>query len=493
MSAKEAELRVRSFIKSLWVGNTDPILFKVFNAHQVVASEETDNMRIGNGKLEFNTEWVMQISDELLKTHVLKEGMRCVMKHPYLRKQPDGMANYLASNITLQEYLITQLEMPKAKEAFPELLASNMTKEMRQFQKVYEEDIQTGSLSPQEIEEMFGKSKAELDSMYNSLPTYTEEDLERRSKEFYYDLIKQNSPEANAKALVAIADSFNEDEDEDEEKSEGQSQGQGDEEDSEENSESDSSGQGQGQSDQEKIESMAKNASSWADNPYMNQQVDQFVKEAMMGGDGSWGSIKGKMRETLIANLKPKADYKKMMRIFKASVIASTTKLTRMRFSRRVEGQMGRRSEFTTNVDIYVDVSGSMSSRSLQNAFGFANKFFAHGVKAVRCYQWDADLAKECIDLKKPQFNVELCGRGGTNVTCVFKKALQEIKERKFGGAIIFTDGHFSKPSLTEQELKTIKKHKRKFLWVFEDEKTLDTHKKSFHKEYGALSFIVPQ
>ena len=50
--------------------------------------------------------------------------------------------------------------------------------------------------------------------MYNSLPTYTEEDLERRSKEFYYDLIKQNSPEANAKALVAIADSFNEDEDE---------------------------------------------------------------------------------------------------------------------------------------------------------------------------------------------------------------------------------------------------------------------------------------
>jgi UDP-N-acetylglucosamine 2-epimerase len=42
MSAKEAELRVRSFIKSLWVGNTDPILFKVFNAHQVVASEETE-------------------------------------------------------------------------------------------------------------------------------------------------------------------------------------------------------------------------------------------------------------------------------------------------------------------------------------------------------------------------------------------------------------------------------------------------------------------
>lgn len=484
------ETRIRDVIKHLWIGGREPLLFKVFNTHKIVRNDEgTPNMRIGQGRLEYNEEWVMDTDEKVFNAILLREGMRAILKHPYEREQPNKMASFLSSEVTLQEYLFNQMEMkidmPVAKEFFSHHLKSSMNSDMRKFKEVYEDVLTYGSLSDEEISEQFGKSKSELDNLYNDLPSLNDGELDRRHKEFYYELIQDDLSQMEPMlSAIAMAMGVGDGSGEGDAEAEGSGGGEGSESDDTED---------KGTSKKSSKSGLEKNAELWQPDSFTADSIDNIVKEAMMGSDDSWGSVKGSFKERVIANLKPKADYKKILRQFKASIVGSSTTLTRMRQSRRFKGQMGTKVKPETMVNIYVDVSASMSTRTLQNAFAFCNRFFNHGVKKVSAYQWDAELSETSFDLTKPKFDIELCGRGGTDVTPVFKKCIADYKANKFSGAVIFTDGYFSEPNLTIQEQRIAKKMKRNIVWVYEEEKTMVKHKYEFHNKYGIETFIVPQ
>ncbi len=156
------------------------------------------------------------------------------------------------------------------------------------------------------------------------------------------------------------------------------------------------------------------------------------------------GSVAGKLQSLIKASLKVDMDYRKMLSLFKTSVISSRRRLTRMRPNRRSGfDAMGSRYELSTNLLIAVDVSGSVSDRSLQFFFSVINRLFKYGVEKLDVLQFDAQIQGEIESLKKARKTVKIMGRGGTS----FQPAADYYCEHpEYDGLIYFTDGYAPPP-----------------------------------------------
>lgn len=114
------------------------------------------------------------------------------------------------------------------------------------------------------------------------------------------------------------------------------------------------------------------------------------------------GTVAGKLQGLIKASLKVDMDYRKMLSLFKTSVISSRRRLTRMRPNRRSGfDAMGSRYELSTNLLIAVDVSGSVTDKSLQFFFSVINRLFKYGVEKLDVLQFDAQIQGEIEPLKK--------------------------------------------------------------------------------------------
>jgi predicted metal-dependent peptidase len=111
-----AENRIRKNVEKWFI--TEPLMFGVWMLHTLVENNNIQNIRTGKGKIEYNADFINALDKDTLETVLLLEGMRILLKHPYSRKKEIASAAYLASNITLQEYLSTPLPIPKAKDIF---------------------------------------------------------------------------------------------------------------------------------------------------------------------------------------------------------------------------------------------------------------------------------------------------------------------------------------------------------------------------------------
>ena len=133
-----------------------------------------------------------------------------------------------------------------------------------------------------------------------------------------------------------------------------------------------------------------------------------------------------------------------MLSLFKTSVISSRRRLTRMRPNRRSGfDAMGSRYELSTNLLIAVDVSGSVTDRSLQFFFSVINRLFKYGVEKLDVLQFDAQIQGEIEPLKKARKTVKIMGRGGTS----FQPAADYYCEHpEYDGLIYFTDGYAPPP-----------------------------------------------
>ena len=150
------------------------------------------------------------------------------------------------------------------------------------------------------------------------------------------------------------------------------------------------------------------------------------------------------MQGLIKASLKVDMDYRKMLSLFKTSVISSKRRLTRMRPNRRSGfDAMGSRYELSTNLLIAVDVSGSVTDRSLQFFFSVINRLFKYGVEKLDVLQFDAKIQGEIEPLKKARKTVKIMGRGGTS----FQPAADYYCEHpEYDGLIYFTDGYSPPP-----------------------------------------------
>ncbi len=199
------------------------------------------------------------------------------------------------------------------------------------------------------------------------------------------------------------------------------------------------------------------NARDWDEDLLQTEQINVVITEIERGQD--WGSLPGNLREHILATLRPKVDYRKLLRAFRASILSSQRRLTRMKPNRRYGfAYMGSRREFSTNLLMAVDVSGSVSSQDVRVAFSIVNRLFKYGIEGIDVIQFDTEVRGKPLELKRARHEVQVLGRGGTD----FQPVMDYLDEHPgYDGLILFTDGYAPMPDLPRKNRRT------RILWLF--------------------------
>ena len=184
-------------------------------------------------------------------------------------------------------------------------------------------------------------------------------------------------------------------------------------------------------------------------------------------GCTSWGSLAGAFAEKLKASTKAKINWRNVFSGFRASILSSKRKLTRMRPNRRTGFEnMGSIRRFDTKLLVAVDVSGSISTQSLSYFYGVINSAFRYGFDAVDVIQFDAGV-RVVQNLKKVMRDVLAIGRGGTS----FQEPIEYAHENNYDGLLILTDGYAPPPRIPDNM-------RCKIIWVCQDKKCYEQHHK---------------
>lgn len=189
----------------------------------------------------------------------------------------------------------------------------------------------------------------------------------------------------------------------------------------------------------------------------------------------SWGSLSGKFAEMIVASTKAKIDWRNIFSGFRASILSSKRKMTRMRPSRRFGfEQMGSQRQFITKLIVAVDVSGSISKETLSYFYGIIDSAFRYGFEAVDVVQFDCGIGK-VQSLKKVIKQVEAFGRGGTS----FDEPIQYAFDNNYDGLLILTDGYAPQPTLPEG-------FRTKIMWVCDNQYNYDNNH-TWMEQYGRV------
>jgi predicted metal-dependent peptidase len=185
----------------------------------------------------------------------------------------------------------------------------------------------------------------------------------------------------------------------------------------------------------------------------------------------SWGSIPGNLAEILTSSLKAKINWRNIFAGFRASIISSKRKLTRMRPNRRTGfDNMGSVRRFDTKLLVAVDVSGSISTESLRYFYGVINSAFRYGFESIDVVQFDCGISS-VMNLKKVVKDMGVFGRGGTS----FQEPIDFAHQNGYDGLVMLTDGYAPEPVIPEG-------FKTGLLWVCENQSCLDHHKRWMEK-----------
>jgi len=177
----------------------------------------------------------------------------------------------------------------------------------------------------------------------------------------------------------------------------------------------------------------------------------------------NWGSLAGTFAEMLEASVKAKIDWRKVFAGFRASILSSKRKLTRMRPNRRSGfEQMGSVREFTTRLLVAVDVSGSITSENLSYFYGVINSAFRYGFEAVDVIEFDCGI-RQVRSLRKKMKEVKAIGRGGTS----FDEPIMYAHLNGYDGLVMLTDGYAPEPLIPDGM-------KCKIIWVCQDRRSYD-------------------
>ena len=343
---------------------SEPALFQVLCTHSI---EENASMpcpvRSGARKVEYNPDFVNEMSDEALDQALRTEAIRILLKHPYQRK-PDACSQQaiaVGSNLTIGDNY------------------------------------------------QFGSLHMEQPGDYD-LPT-------GREYEWYSRRIQELLP------LEADGD--------------GNGAGDG----------SNARGQGGGNGDP-RADRLSDNADKntalselWDEDDLAVVMIDGIIESTK-----DWGSLAGNFAELLKASAKARINWRNVLSGFRASILSTQRKLTRMRPNRRTGfDNMGSIRRFDTRVLVAVDVSGSISSSDLSYFYGVVNSAFRYGFTAVDVIQFDAGV-RVVQSLKKVLRDVIVVGRGGTS----FQEPIDYANENGYDGLVILTDGYAPQPILPD-------------------------------------------
>lgn len=221
----------------------------------------------------------------------------------------------------------------------------------------------------------------------------------------------------------------------------------------------DAQGRGSGEGDS-RADRLADNADKnsalselWDEDELTVSMIDGIIESTK-----DWGSLAGNFAELLKASAKARINWRNVLSGFRASILSTQRKLTRMRPNRRTGfDNMGSIRRFDTKVLVAVDVSGSISSSDLSYFYGVVNSAFRYGFTALDVIQFDAGV-RVVQTLKKIMRDVAVLGRGGTS----FQEPIDYANENGYDGLVILTDGYAPEPIIPDNM-------RCKLVWVCND------------------------
>lgn len=180
------EDRIRKSVEKWFI--TEPLFLSVWVLHSLEKNSSILNIRVGRGKIEYNPDFIQALSNQQLDMVLQLEAMRIVLKHPYARKKEIATLAYMASNITLQEYLNTPLPIPNAEAVFGN---PNFKKQYFEFyyQKLLEKYKSYTSLPNQESSSP--KIEQYLDSSFSGIENTIHWDSDEFQEKLINDKIQE--------------------------------------------------------------------------------------------------------------------------------------------------------------------------------------------------------------------------------------------------------------------------------------------------------------
>lgn len=426
--------RIRQIVERWFL--TEPLLFSAWTTHDLVAEPRIGTIRIRRARVEYNPSFIESLDRRQLEEVLRCEAVRILLKHPYQRRKESAHLAYLASNITLQEYLQTNLPFPHARDIF------GTNEYDRQYLEFYYHKLQT--LADQRATAAFnmgdGSSTGRAyDASFSSSaqPETFPGDASPQDAESTGPMAGEETDEESAPSEPSPLAQY---------------------------TDADSSGR--------------ENTEDWDRDDLLNDRINDVIRTAQE--TNRWGTVAGNLREKILATLRLKVDYRAILRQFRASILATNRVLTRMKPSRRYGFlYMGSRYDFTTSLLFAVDVSGSIGSDDLQRGFSVINRFFKYGIQSIDVIQFDTEIRGNPTTLKQARYQIEALGRGGTN----FGPVMDYIDERRtYDGLIVFTDGFAPIPPKPANR-------RTRILWLFNNESTYE-HSRQRLRHIGRAAFL---
>ena len=411
---------------------SEPLMFSVLCKHNLVENNKMAvRFRSGKMRIEYNSDRISKCSIDEIEEYLKIEIIRILLKHPYQRKPYMGRKDAIA-------------------------VASDLTIAENHTTSVYMHQTSMFNLPPNGHFEEYYFILAEIFKNYQSPPN--------------------EQPPCND-ALLINDGGGKELSNEDGERSNNDNQNTKDQNNnkqlSDQLSDAKSSNQPENDSDLRKskkqeneqeldvnLKEESEKSELWEDDALANDTINDLIDIAEKSKH--WGSITGKIIESIKASQLIQINYRQILNHFKASILSNQRKLTRFKPSRRYGFLfMGAKYDFCTNLLVAIDVSGSVTSQKISNFLAVINRFFNYGIKSIDIVQFDTIIKGELCTLKNAAAEINIAGRGGTDFQCVF----DYVENKKYDGLIIFTDGYASVP--------TVKKTKNiKYLWMLVDKES---------------------
>ena len=464
--------RIQKIVERWYI--TEPAFFQIFCTHNL---EKNNSMscpfRCGKGKIEYNPDIINSLNDRILQSYLKAEVLRILLKHPYER-QPDGCKREsmsVGSNLVLADnYDFHDIHLPKPGDYN---LQSSESYEWYSYRIEELEPASSQQQSTQDNNENdgsddgIGESNEDGNEQSDPIGKENNDGNENTEMNRSNDASEGHNTKSEGEnsiseiqlpdgSIIKIPNTQNNDNNSNNS--------------SNQNTNSDSSSE---REVEQRVFSQTNSNNDlsqlWEEDPLMSCSIDVAIDE--IEATNSWGSLAGNFASKIVANTKAKIDYRKVLSGFRASVLSSKRRLTRMRPNRRTGfDNMGSIRRFNTNILIAVDVSGSIMDASLCHFYSIIRRAFKYGVEKLDVVQFDTELGEiESLDKASLKVNkeIKIFGRGGTSFQPVFDYV---ASHPKYDGLIIFTDGQAPIPIIS-------KKSHCKYFWVCDSKKHYEENK----------------
>ncbi len=446
----------------------EPALFVIWCTHKLIKNEKLAvPMRSGRQMIEFNPEMMKDWNESEIAERLRYEVMRILLGHPYMRqpfKARKGILG-LASDITLKSLYKDTSTLPVPSDLIYE--KGKCFEEYYALVKKYVEQKETETYSPPYeidgglLDDGGGGLDEDADGKKSSSAPDKSDDGSNCDGE-----IEETEEESNDKYATENGDDPELHDSGDDEEIAGGGR---------ESSDPDIGG------DTSEIENMMRPyteaAELWEEDQLMQESIREKIEQVKRMNQ--WGSLPGKVVDEILASTIVRIDYRQILSMFRASVLSSSRKLTRMLPSRRYGFEyMGSKRDFTTELLVAIDVSGSVTNEGISQALSIINRFFKYGVENIDVIQFDYGLQGEKMTMKKAlkdKFKVQ--GRGGTD----FQAPIDLFLKDGYDGLIMITDGFAAVPEVP-------KVFRGNILWLIYENEWFDiSRKQGLNKE---LSWI---